>query len=226
MNAFRLAVLAAVALGLAGCGIAGIANQPNGTVASSRAPISSPVASDRGSGPSPAGTPHGDTLTVDASIGYSGFAEWASGWSGVALVEVASVGPVRWTTQTGRRPEDARLHSAPNGHDDAPGIGRVIGVRKVQVLKGSWTAGSDIARYWRPGGRIEADETIVDLPIPEVAVGQQAVAFMLPQPDGLGDGAAIPVEVGWLFPVDSSGLVRTLDPNERVTLDRLASLLE
>ena len=163
MNAFRLAVVAAVALGLAGCGIAGIADQPNGTVASSRAPISWPGASDRGSGPSPAGTPHGDTLTVDASIGYSGFAEWASGWSGVALVEVASVGPVRWTTQTGRRPEDARLHSAPNGHDDAPGIGRVIGVRKVQVLKGSWTAGSDIARYWRPGGRIEADATIVDL---------------------------------------------------------------
>lgn len=169
---------------------------------------------------------HGDTLTVDALIGYPGFAEWASGWSGVALVEVVSVGPVRWTTQTGRRPEESRLHSAPNGHDDAPGIGRVIGVRKVQVLKGSWTAASDTARYWRPGGRIEADETIVDLPIPEVAVGQQAVAFMLPQPDGLGDGAAIPVEVGWLFPVDGSGLVRTLDPNERVTLDRLPSLLE
>jgi len=225
VNALRLAVLAVV-LGLAGCGTAGIADQPDATAASSRAPSPSPRASDRGSAPSPEGTAHGDTLTVDASIGYSGFAEWASGWSGVALVEVISVGPVRWTTETGRRPEEARLHSAPNGHEDAPGIGRVIGIRKVQVLKGSWTAASDIARYWRPGGRIAADETVVDLPLAEFAVGQQAVAFLLPQPDGLGDGGAIPVEVGWLFAVDDSGLVRTLDPNERVTLDRLPSLLE
>lgn len=169
---------------------------------------------------------HGDTLSVDVSIGYDGIREWTRNWGGVALVEIADVGPVRWDTPSGARPEESLLHSAPEGHADTPGLGRVIEVRRLRTLSGAWLGESGLARYWRVGGRVGADEMINDLQLPTFDPGGRAIAFLLPQPGNIGSsGAAIPVEVGWLFPIDASGRVVTLDPNEKITVQDLESLV-
>lgn len=190
---------------------------------SDAAPGSPGVRAGRTETPSP--TPHGDVLTVSASIGYSGFAEWTSVWSGIALVEVIDVGAIRWTTPTGQRPEEARLHSVPQGHEGTPGIGRLVTARRISVLSGQWPPETEFARYWRPGGRVGSDEMLVDIPLPPLAPGQQALAFVLPQAGNVGGDGAIIVEAGWLFPIDDRGRVLTLDPNENVTLENLPSFL-
>lgn len=175
--------------------------------------------------PLPAATVHGDVLTLDASIGYSGLREWTRIWGGIALVEITDVGAVRWDTEAGSRPDEALIHSAPAGHGDAPGIGRLIEVRRIRILSGRWLGPSDLARYWRPGGRIGADEMIDDLDLPTLASGAQAVAFLLPQPGNVASEGSLPVEVGWIFPIDTTGRVVTLDPDEEVTLEDLESFL-
>jgi hypothetical protein len=93
------------------------------------------------------------------------------------------------------------------------------------MLSGQWLGDSDIARYWRPGGRVDNDEMLVDFPIPPFTTGQQALAFVLPQPGDVGGQGSIPVQVGWLFSVESDGRVVTLDLNERVTLDEVKSFM-
>lgn len=214
-------VLFAVSILGVGCSPIGTASTPRPTSSSADSPIGG-VSPE----PSPAPIIHGDTLSVDVSIGYNGIREWMRNWGGIALVEVADVGPIRWDTPSGARPDESLLHSAPEGHADAPGIGRVIQVRRVKLLSGAWLGNSGLARYWRVGGSVGADEMISDLQLPTFDSGSQAIAFLLPQPVDIGSGgAAIPVEVGWLFPIDATGRVNTLDPNEKITMQDLESLV-
>jgi hypothetical protein len=220
-NLLVIAALVASACALAANGSSSIAGEP----LASAPPSTAAGIATRTSAPAPAPTGHGDTFGVDASIGYTGVREWLAISGGVALVEVAQIGPVRWSTESGNRPEESLLHSAPRGHEDTPGIGRLVEVRRVRILSGQWLGDSDVARYWKPGGRIDADEMLVDFPIPPLATGQQALALVLPQPGDIGGQGSIPVQVGWLFPVKSDGRVVTLDPNELVTLDEVQSLL-
>lgn len=170
-------------------------------------------------------TVHGDTLSIDASIGYSGFREWVTIWAGIALVEITDVGPVRWNTVSGVRPDESLLHSAPKGHADTPGIGRIVEVRRIRLISGQWLGGEDLARYWKVGGKIAADEMIDSLNLPTFRSGDRALAFLLPQVGNVAVDGDLPVQVGWLFPVDASGRVQTLDPTEDVTLANLDALL-
>lgn len=210
-----------------------VACAPTGT-ASTPGPIdssaASPVTTDVPIGAtspkaSPAPSIHGDTLSVDVSIGYDGIREWTKNWGGIALVEIADVGPVRWSTVSGLRPDESLLHSAPKGHEDTPGIGRFIKVSRIRLIDGQWLGEGDLARYWRVGGRIGADEMIDSLDLPTFSAGDKALAFLLPEPGNLAVDGDLPVQVGWLFPVDANGSVITLDPNERITVQDLDSLV-
>ena len=211
----RLLLLAA-GLMAAACG-------PSGA-ASSGGPLATPSPSPA----TPAPSPHGDTLTSGASIGYDGFRDWAtaSGWGGIAVVRVVGVGPLRWTTRDGARPSEGELHGAPPGLLSRPGIGRLISVREVRTLSGQWLGARDGAVYWRPGGQLGLDIQEEEIPLPEFIVGQTAIAFVLPQDLDFGNGGPLPVQIGWLFPVDAAGRVQTLDPRETITLDTIASYLQ
>ncbi|MBI2764043.1 MAG: hypothetical protein HYX54_09940 [Chloroflexi bacterium] len=77
----------------------------------------------------------------------------------------------------------------------------------------------------RPGGQLGLDTEEAEIPLPEFTVGETAIAFILPQEGDLGTGGPLPVQIGWLFPVDAAGRVRTLDPRENITLDTIASYL-
>lgn len=229
MNRRRVALPIAVSLAMIACAPSG--SGPGPDVATSAATIgpdvAEPTTGTTATSPSPASVAsvHGDVFTLDASIGYGGLREWMTIWGGIALVEITDVGPIRWDTESGARPDETLIHSAPVGHKDAPGIGRLVEVRRVRTLSGQWLGAPDLARYWRPGGRLGADEMIDDLGLPPLATGAQAVAFLLPQPGNVASDGTIPVEVGWLFPVDASGRVITLDPNEKITLDTMESFL-
>lgn len=211
--------------------ILAVACAPTGT-APTQSPIgsSAPVTTDTpidSTSPKTSTAPsiHGDTLSVDVSIGYDGIREWTRNWGGVALVEIADVGPIRWSTVSGLRPDESLLHSAPKGHEDSPGIGRFIEVSQIRLIDGQWLGEGDLARYWRVGGRIGADEMIDSLDLPTFNAGDMALAFLLPQAGNLAVDGDLPVQVGWLFPVDGTGRVVTLDPNERITVQDVESLV-
>ncbi|MFP5343316.1 MAG: hypothetical protein ACLGIJ_10400 [Candidatus Limnocylindria bacterium] len=228
-----LPLIMAIALLAVACAPSGAAGGPDTAVAPAATPatiargVGEPTTGSTAASPSPSATagPHGDVLTLDASIGYSGLREWMTIWGGIALVEITEVGPIRWDTESGARPDEALIHSAPVGHQDTPGIGRLVEVRRDRLLSGRWLGTSELARYWRPGGRVGADEMINDLGLPPLATGTQAIAFLLRQPGDVGSQGTIPVEVGWLFPVDASGGVITLDPNEKINVDDVESFL-
>lgn len=207
----RLPLLVAAALVGAACG-------PTGAVPPSSAPAPTSSLSP---------SPHGDTLTADPSIGYDGFREWAtgSGWGGVAIAQIVQIGPLRWTTPDGTRPAESVLHGAPPDGQDHPGIGRVITVREIQTLTGRWLGPVDGATYFRPGGQLGLDVWKGEIPLPEFNVGQTVIAFFAPQEVYLGAGGLLPMQIGWLFPVDAAGRVQTLDPRENITLDTIASYL-
>jgi len=205
------------------CGTTG-RPQPGGT--SNALPTTtrpSPGVSATGSGRTPVSTVHGDTLTVDASISYDGFRNWAAMSEGVAIVRVVEVGPIRWNSASGDRPPEARLHTAPRGHRDSYNIGRLVVLEPVQLLAGEWPRGVERLRYWRPGGSLGVDRFEVPLPVPDLAAGDEAVALLGSADAGADD--SIPVQVGWLFPIDDTGRVVTLDRSEGVTLDNLDSFL-
>lgn len=230
MNRQRIRLLVAMSLAVLACGPAASGQGSIVAMSSAAAPASvagSTPEPSSASGPrsSPSPLVHADTFTVDASIGYAGFLDWATSWGGIALVEVSGLGPVRWTTKSGMRPAESLLHTAPVGHEDTDGIGRIIEVRRLKMVSGNWLGATDVARYWRVGGKIGGDEMINELQLPAFSPGEQALAFLLPEQASLGAGKDLAVEVGWLFPVDPSGRVITLDPNENVTLENLASFL-
>jgi len=163
------------------------------------------------------------------SISYDGFREWARiGGGDIALVRIVGVGPVRWNSSDGTRPPEAMIEMPSPANGGHYFIGRVISVERVRVLSGAWSLTSETADYWRPGGSLGLDSFDAEIPLSDFVVGQRAIAFM-----SIGgsssfmswDGLSIPVQVGWLFPVDAAGRVQTLDPRENITLDTIASYL-
>lgn len=216
----------AVSILAVACAPTGIAPTPGPTDSSAASPATTdtPIAATSPKA-SPAPSIHGDTLTMDALVSYDGFRVWAEMSAGIALVEVADVGPVRWSTVSGLRPDESLLHSAPKGHEDTPGIGRFIDVSRIRLIDGQWLGEGDLARYWRVGGKIGADEMIHSLDLPTFSSGDKALAFLLPEPVNLAVDGDLPLQVGWLFPVDANGSVITLDPNERITVQDLELLV-
>ena len=212
----RLLLLAA-GLMAAACGPSGAASS-GGPLATPSLPLATPVPS-----------PHGDILTSGASIGYDGFRDWVRTSGGnVALVRVVGVGPVRWNSSDGTRPPEAMIEMPSPANGGHFVIGRVVSVERIRVVAGSWPPSAATADYWRPGGSVGLDSFDAEIPLPDFVVGQRAIAFM-----GSGgsssfmswDGLSIPVQIGWLFPVDAAGRVQTLDPRETITLDTIASYL-
>lgn len=161
-----------------------------------------------------------------ASENYDGLAEWARMLGGnLALVRVVEVGPVRWNSPTGTRPDEAELHRGPAEGETTYFIGRLITVQLERVIRGRWLPATDTARYWRPGGAVGADVLDTAFPVPEFQPGDRAIAFIVPKEVDLGRGGPLPVQIGSLFPVDSAGRILTLDPAEQVTLDTIDSVL-
>lgn len=142
---------------------------------------------------------------------------------GVALVRVADAGALRWNSDDGTRPPETALHSAPAGHRDGYGIGRLVTVERLELLSGRWTASGPSASYWRPGGQLGSDRFEPEINIPELSPGQRAIA-LLTDADA-GAETSLPVQAGWLFPVDAAGRVQTLDPTEQITLDSIGKYL-
>lgn len=169
----------------------------------------------------PVATPHGHELTSSGS-GYTNLGEWLDQPWGVAIVRVESVGPIRWDTPTGERPPEELLHQAPPGHEAHPTIGRLVTVKQLRVLRGSWLGvpdDPDAARYWRPGGRLGADTFDVDDVRTVFVPGQRALALLLPEPGDVGTAGSVPVQIAWLFPVRADGRIETLDRSEVITVD-------
>lgn len=187
----------------------GTTGQPSGTI-----------------GPEPSigsSTAHGHTLGSDASVSYDGFRVWAGQSQGVALVQVSDIGPLRWNSISGERPDEGALHSAPRDHRDSYNIGRLITVERVRLVAGRSPTTTSTFTYWRPGGALGPDSFDAALPAPVLSVGDRAIA-LLTEADAGADGP-IPVQVGWLFPLDDTGRVVTLNPNEKITLENLASFV-
>lgn len=133
--------------------------------------------------PAPSVAAHGHRRESGATFGYTDLTEWARmGGGSVALVQVVSVGPVRWNSQTGARPDETELHRAPTEGEDTYVIGRLVTVRLERLIRGSWTASGPIARYWRPGGVLGADSFDLGVPLAELASGDRAIAFLPPKP--------------------------------------------
>lgn len=157
------------------------------------------------------------------SYGYGSFAEFAAMTDGVAVVRIVSVGEVQYSTDDGRRPSCADVAAA----DDAFGVGRVVQVEMVEVVRGTWPAPGPVASYWLPGGAIGGDvspEAGFDLPAP--TTGALAVAFLLAQPIDFDDGqGTLAVHIGELFPVDDAGRVVTPDPSELILIDQMEKVL-
>ena len=171
-------------------------------------------------------TPHGDTLGGGASFSYDGFQVWARQSGGVALVRVVDVGPLRWNTEDGTRPPEGALHGPPPGpHADGYGIGRLVRVQRIDLLSGRWLGASDSASFWWPGGTLGADVFETEVQYPQISPGDRAIGFVMPEEGDVGVTSPIPLQVAWLFPVDGSGRVQTLDPAERITLDTIQSVL-
>lgn len=223
MKRSRLAPLLVALFLVAACGSSsGPRSSREGTGAQS--PLATSLLSPALSTPN-AATPHGDQVGGGASIGYVSFREWVASWAGVALVDVVAVGPLRWTTPNGARPSEEVLHTAPAGHDNSPGIGRIITVRQARLFSGRWLGPGDTGQYFRPGGQISLDVDVSEIPLPELTPRQRAIAFVLPAEGDLGSGAPQRVQIAWLFPVDADGRIQTLDPREQITLDTIASYL-
>lgn len=221
--------LIAIALATIACAPSGGAGatrvaRPSTTAFVPGAPATSVTPSAAGNGePSSASTLHGDTLTSGASISYDGLRVWADQSLGVAIVRVIDVGPIRWNSGSGDRPDETALHSAPRGHRDSYNLGRLITVERVRLVVGRWPTGGSTAAYWRPGGSLGPDSFEPALASAKLSIGDEAVA-LLTDADA-GADANIPVQVGWLFPVDASGRVITLDPDEGINLDNLESFV-
>lgn len=152
---------------------------------------------------------------------YGSFEEFASMTDGVAIVRVTSVGEVQYPTNNGQRPSCAVA-------TEPWGVGRLIRVELVTLVRGTWSA-TGPAAYWLPGGTIGGDTTTeagYELDLPDPVAGERAVAFLLAQPQDLdvGDGT-LPIHIGLLFPVDQAGRVVTPDPSEVVLVDALGTLL-
>ena len=96
-------------------------------------------------------------------------------------------------------------------------------MERVRLVAGRWPATRSTVAYWRGGGSLGADSLEPGLVAAELNIGNEAVA-LLTEADAGADGN-LPVQVGWLFPVDASGRVVTLDRTRTVTLDNLRSFL-
>ena len=107
-------------------------------------------------------------------------------------------------------------------------VGRIVTVRLLRRVTGTWAATSSDARYWQPGGQLGDDVTpsagFMELPRPQL--GQLMVAFTTDQTVDLdpGEGELL-FEIGALFPVDEHGKVITPDPTETIRVDALESAL-
>lgn len=212
-----VAVLVSTALGAMACSPVGA--RPSG------APTAPPSLFSA----TPATSPHGDTLSSGASIGYTGLRDWVRTIGpNIALVRVVGVGPVRWNSSDGTRPPEAMIEMPSPVNGNGYFIGRVVSVERIRIVGGTWPASTTTADYWRPGGSVGLDSFDSEIPLPDFVVGQRAIAFMGTgdQPSFLSwDGLSIPVQVQWLFPVDAAGRVQTLDQRENITLDDFASYL-
>ncbi|MBI2763501.1 MAG: hypothetical protein HYX54_07115 [Chloroflexi bacterium] len=229
----------ALALALAVAGCAGAANpttvpapsaKPSGvagfgpTMAPSQpaVPSAAPLAS--------AG-PHGESLVAATSIfNYQTLAQFIRDnrqvIQGVAVVRIASASPLRWNTPDGTRPSELALDADWSNPTAARYmIGRAFGLRLERVAWGDWTAKGPTEVYWIPGGKLGADEYVNGSAalVPAPVDGGLAVALTItpmvsqPQP---------PVRtIGFVFPVDASGRVTTIDPAEDITLGDLAQHL-
>lgn len=161
-----------------------------------------------------------------ASIGYTSLADFVLPSQSVALVRVVEVGPFRWNSPAGDRPPEALLHAAPAEGENTSFIGRLVTVEVERMIRGRWPYPGVTARYWRPGGTVGTDIFDAEIGWPDFAAGDRALAGVRRGDIDLGrGGASIPVQVDWLFPVEPSGRILTLQPTEQVTLDRIDQVL-
>ncbi len=242
------ATLCSLALILAACS-SGNTTGPDSTSAGGSLALSTPVVSQVPSRPvpsapaatkprpadtatpTPSETPHGHVIGSSASYPtYESLASFRSCGFALAIVEIVAVSEPRWDTPTGARPPEALLHAPPLDPEfpDHYNIGRLISVRRVRVLQGTWPVPEDTVDYWRPGGTVGLDwgeEVSLYPPVTASDVGRRGIAFMLPTLL-LGIPPTIASEVCILFPADAQGrIVTPLETEEGITLDSVESFL-
>jgi len=164
---------------------------------------------------------------------YESLTDWARQHrAGIAIVEIVDVSEPRWSTPTGERPPEDLLHDPPAaGHGDISwyGIGRLVTVRLVRILRGEWPAPTAESGYWLVGGTVGQDreDSLVFLqpPVTPAMDGRLGLAFLAPS--GLiGTPPTIPSSVAELFPADEQGRISTpLGVEEGVTLENVESFL-
>lgn len=166
------------------------------------------------------------------SISYGSFAEWAretarGTGTGIALVRITDVSPVRWSTASGEGPGPADIARYNRAEVDF-GIGRLVTVELVRMLRGTWPASGASALYWLPGGQIGNDRTppfdLYTL-LNEPGPGSLAVASTWPGADLDGTDGVLWLNVDRLFPADPSGRVRTFNPDETILIGEIERYL-
>jgi len=158
---------------------------------------------------------------VTVSIPYGSFAAWVRDavgqGGGVAIVRVVDVSPVRWSTASGEGPGPADIARA-NRFEADFGIGRLVTVELVRMLRGAWPAAGATALYWLPGGQIGNDLTPVVYDLPDPRAGSLAVVQTWPGADLDDTEGVLWQNVMRLFPVDESGRIRTFSPDETIMI--------
>ena len=222
-----LAATVSLALALSGCvGAANPTTVPIPSVRPAAAASPGPTsAATRSTPPSAAPSAsigaHGESRFGGASYNYQTLAQFVRDnsqiFEGIAVVTVESVGPLRWNTPDGSRPAEAALHAGWDGTADYF-IGRAYRLRLERVAWGKWTATGPTDIYWLAGGKLGADETgSSGIGLPPPVVGGTALALT----GSVDFGTGVSTTISWLFPVDASGRVITLDPTEDITLSDL-----
>ncbi|MBI2777921.1 MAG: hypothetical protein HYX57_11760 [Chloroflexi bacterium] len=220
----------AITIIVAGCaGAAKPTMVPSPSVAPDK--TAGPAATVAPSGPLPTAAPaasvaaHGESrFGGAATYNYQTLTQFIreNRFKGVAVVTVQSVSPLQWNTPDGSRPADAALHAGwDNGTADYF-IGRAYRLQLDRVAWGQWTAKGPTEVYWLAGGKLGADETGSTSVIVPPVVGGKAVALTDSSTDF---GTGVSTTITWLFPVDTTGGVQTLDPTEDITLADLSQHL-
>jgi hypothetical protein len=158
-----------------------------------------------------------------ADVHYSTLPEFGVNADGIAMAEVVAVGPLSYSTENGERPSCEYLASAQSVFS----VGRMIELAVDGTVAGNADVGR-IVRYWLPGGDLGSDVSPghhFGLRAP--AVGDRMLAFIIDQPADIDGGAGVlEVDAYELFTIADDGRIITPNPNEKITTENVAAVLE
>ena len=141
---------------------------------------------------------------------------------GVAIAEVVSVGQVQYSTESGERPSCDELDAAPGMFS----IGRIVEVRVLTPAGGAVEKG-EVLSYLYQGGSLGRDSTPghpFGLRTP--TEGDRMLVLIAREPIDVDPSSGeLGVDVLEMFLITPEGRIVTPDRAERVTVDRVASLL-